>query len=405
MNGRWLAALLSLIAGCGSGPPDGASRSGSRLEARVLRLPGAPDWFADFYDTERDEACSFARAKDGEVRCLPSSVHADLRCGAADAGVGESSDGGPTSADFVRGEVHDVVEPGERLGVLAVRGDDGSAGPVTAYDSRLEAACWPCGSAGADCPCEVIDAWITFGSPDARCLGEPIRFAEVRECGWSTPSAAADSIGCRAILGRREDTLYTNANGCTPRRPAGVEYHDVGPLQNDCTTATQEVRALGTGRLRPYFVLTSQGDALVPAVREYLWDEERGENCRLVPYSRTHWACVGSEVREVKLYYADAACAQLVGVAPDRSFLQEGTPVFAPATRQAEGEALSKPSLHVVTGVGTGSLYTPTTSAATACWQVEGYATYAFLEPAPPEAAQRVKLVELSAGKVPPPAR
>jgi hypothetical protein len=49
------------------------SASGSRLKARVLRLPGAPDVLIDFYDEKLEATCTFALADDGELRCMPAS--------------------------------------------------------------------------------------------------------------------------------------------------------------------------------------------------------------------------------------------------------------------------------------------------------------------------------------------
>ena len=62
------------------GPVDAASgsltfwRSGSRLRAEVVRAGDAAR-FERFFDTERNEACSFAQTSPGEFRCLPSSMN------------------------------------------------------------------------------------------------------------------------------------------------------------------------------------------------------------------------------------------------------------------------------------------------------------------------------------------
>lgn len=60
----------------GSPPADYLAefRSGSRLEARYWSAAGMPDVFAGFFDTELGVACDFARATDGELRCVPRAA-------------------------------------------------------------------------------------------------------------------------------------------------------------------------------------------------------------------------------------------------------------------------------------------------------------------------------------------
>lgn len=52
----------------------GGTVSGSRLEARWLAADDGARHFAGWRDRERDAECSFQRAQDGQMRCLPSSA-------------------------------------------------------------------------------------------------------------------------------------------------------------------------------------------------------------------------------------------------------------------------------------------------------------------------------------------
>lgn len=76
-------------------PPDGPSgstafhRSGSRLRAEVVRAGDAVR-FERFFDTQRNETCTFQETSPGEVRCLPVAVtagYADATCGSPSIAV------------------------------------------------------------------------------------------------------------------------------------------------------------------------------------------------------------------------------------------------------------------------------------------------------------------------------
>src|SRR5262249_19349618 len=89
MKSRFFVIVIGLLLGCGhssatsegGGPPveDTSDRttawqSGSRLHARVFDAGGGAEHFATWVDTQTGEDCSFAKAADGTIRCLPSAV-------------------------------------------------------------------------------------------------------------------------------------------------------------------------------------------------------------------------------------------------------------------------------------------------------------------------------------------
>lgn len=51
-----------------------AAVSGTRLKARSLAAEDGARHFAGWYDSEREVECSFQRAADGTIRCLPASA-------------------------------------------------------------------------------------------------------------------------------------------------------------------------------------------------------------------------------------------------------------------------------------------------------------------------------------------
>ena len=58
------------------GEPHGAAAnvSGTRLKPRSLSAEDGARHFAGWYDSERETECTFQRASDGKLRCLPASL-------------------------------------------------------------------------------------------------------------------------------------------------------------------------------------------------------------------------------------------------------------------------------------------------------------------------------------------
>lgn len=52
------------------------AESGTRLRPRFLKTAEGVKHFVNFWDTKRNETCSFMEASDGKLRCLPSAVSA-----------------------------------------------------------------------------------------------------------------------------------------------------------------------------------------------------------------------------------------------------------------------------------------------------------------------------------------
>lgn len=87
----------------GSDAPGGGSgsdpladyRSGTRIKMQVLTTPDGAKQFQGWFDTQRNEACFFAQASDGVMRCLPnpapSSLFADSSCSVPAAQVPQAT--------------------------------------------------------------------------------------------------------------------------------------------------------------------------------------------------------------------------------------------------------------------------------------------------------------------------
>src|SRR5438105_4184598 len=62
-------------AGGGSGGAgvdlDHEALSGTRLKTQYIQGDDGSRSFLGFFDTQRNEACTFGRAEDGKIRCLP----------------------------------------------------------------------------------------------------------------------------------------------------------------------------------------------------------------------------------------------------------------------------------------------------------------------------------------------
>lgn len=76
-------------AGSGSGSSSGSdtmeqNRSGTRIKMQVLTTPDGAKQFQGWFDTQRNEPCSFAQSADGVTRCIPavaaSTLFADANC-------------------------------------------------------------------------------------------------------------------------------------------------------------------------------------------------------------------------------------------------------------------------------------------------------------------------------------
>jgi hypothetical protein len=65
--------------GSGSGSGGlGVNQSGTRIKMKVLSSPDGAKVFQGSFDSQRNEDCSFQRAADGMMRCLPTSVAGDF---------------------------------------------------------------------------------------------------------------------------------------------------------------------------------------------------------------------------------------------------------------------------------------------------------------------------------------
>jgi hypothetical protein len=78
-----LLAACGAVSACGSTKPDGTAGTpaplpavvdGTRLVARMYSFPGTAPLFAGIHDLQKNEACAFARAGDGQIRCLPADA-------------------------------------------------------------------------------------------------------------------------------------------------------------------------------------------------------------------------------------------------------------------------------------------------------------------------------------------
>lgn len=95
---RAALVVVAPLFGCGQTtldepPPPGDPAAtlffaGARLKPVSLGAPGRPDdehQLLHWYDTQRDENCQFARAADGEMRCLPKPAFAQYPLRFADS--------------------------------------------------------------------------------------------------------------------------------------------------------------------------------------------------------------------------------------------------------------------------------------------------------------------------------
>jgi len=326
-----------------------ATKSGERLRSvswlsdEGLRVPALR-----FFDTERDEECSFGRATDGDFRCFPDAVtdfpfaYVDADChtrvflacepyaklfdvpGCTNAkarlfDLGDVTAGAPRMAfdcafslktspgdeyrriggrvrddEFVRA-VAGTAERGRRIRTKQLSGEDGSGLMLGFYDIDERAPCEPF-SFVPDAPKHCVPAPLAPISTyfeDEQCSGESVHLAvngcETPLMGRSSDEQKLYRLGARATL----PPYSSDPLGC-----AAIDgshgYEVLEPVELD-TFAAIELARVGDGRVRMNVAASADGAIVVPdpvRSRFRLWDEELGLPCSIAKSSDGEYRCL-----------------------------------------------------------------------------------------------------------------
>jgi hypothetical protein len=225
---------------------------GTRLVARWYAFAGTTPLFAGITDLQEKTPCRFARASDGQLRCLPETLAPPAdppeRWAAGTEQVGD--------------------DPTTRVRSHWITSADGGRFPNRftgeLYDAKAARACAPAarpGSEGLLTVCMPPSAWATgYDFADDRCK-EPLAI-KLTEAEMPALIVLADGtfheVGA-PFMGQ----LYSNQapGGCGPSLPSAPFYVRAGALLPSDAVPAIEIAPRGTGRLA-LRMLEAEGVAL-----------------------------------------------------------------------------------------------------------------------------------------------
>lgn len=379
MGGR-LVGLLMLVAACGDNLHGrGAIDSGSRLRATYLLTAAGDRVFQRFHDQELDLDCTFQGTS--PPRCLPPhqltagyrdaacaqpvvrvdlgpcaevpayvTVEPDLCTGATtrlwpvgqaiaittvyqrDAnGVCTPAPADPTASyrmtldevpldRFVAGRVVDLG--GGRILTRTVIGDDGTAAPLAAFDSELDATCRPNMTWEACVP----EYSGTFFADDTNCTSPVITTRTACALPEFIRDSTSDGLALRErgalvtadpsvtlqIYDRSVIVAMTGMHSCTPRTVNLLEgfalYKAGAPVAIDSFEPVE--RVIGDGvRLQPW--LLRSGGYSEP---EGYYDAKLERDCTIQATAPGVWRCMPETNYVYEFLFADPQCTQRANV-------------------------------------------------------------------------------------------